>query len=85
MMLYRDLFLGVGLLILYAVTLVLRRLAEPRIIGKGIGLHPLAALVSSYIGLRLFGVWGMILAPIGVAALKSAFEGKLNIDKKEAL
>ncbi len=63
--------LGIGLLILYAVSSVIRQILEPKLIGEGLGLHPLLSLAAMYAGLRLFGVWGMILAPLVTAGVKS--------------
>ena len=63
--------LGIGLLILYAVSSVVRQILEPKLIGEGLGLHPLVSLAAMYAGLRLFGVWGMILAPLVTAGVKS--------------
>ena len=65
--------LGIGLLVLYAATSVVRQVLEPKLIGDGLGLHPLLSLVAMYAGLRLFGVWGMILAPLVTAGIKSVF------------
>ncbi len=56
--------LGVGLLILFGICTLLRQLLEPRFIGRGLGLHPLVSLLSMYVGLRFFGVLGMLLAPL---------------------
>ena len=64
--------LGIGLLLLYAVTAVVRQVLEPKLIGEGLGLHPLLSLFAMYGGLKLFGVWGMILAPLLVAGMVSA-------------
>ena len=58
-----NVFLGMGLLVLYAVILILRQIAEPRLIGQSLGLHPLLTLLATYIGFRLFGFAGMLLAP----------------------
>lgn len=55
---------GAALLVVYAVMTVIRQILEPRIVGKYIGLPPIAALFSMYLGLRLFGVAGLILFPI---------------------
>ncbi len=63
--------LGVGLLILYGICTLLRQLMEPRFIGRGLGLHPLASLIAMYAGLRFFGVAGMLLLPLLFAALIS--------------
>lgn len=54
---------GTGLLVLCAVMMLARQLLEPRIVGKSIGLHPLATLFAAYAGLQLFGLVGMLLGP----------------------
>jgi sporulation integral membrane protein YtvI len=64
-----DSYRGVGLLILYGVIYTVRQIAEPRILSGSMGMDPLAALFSVYAGFRLFGVWGMILAPIMTCAV----------------
>ena len=66
-----EIKLGIGLLVLYAVSTVIRQILEPKLIGEGLGLHPLLSLAAMYAGLRLFGVWGMILAPLATAGVKS--------------
>lgn len=59
-----NIYKGVGLLALYLVILLVRQLAEPRIMGKALGLHPLATLLAIYIGLKIYGFCGAIIAPI---------------------
>ncbi len=56
---------SVGLLIVYAVITVVRQILEPRIVGKYIGLPPLASLAAMYVGLKLIGFWGLFLFPVG--------------------
>ena len=58
--------LGVGILLLYAVVTGVRTVLEPRIVGRRIGLSPLVTLLSMYIGMKLAGMMGLILAPMGV-------------------
>ena len=65
--------LGIGLLVLYGVTTLVRQILEPKLIGDGLGIHPLLSLFSMYAGLRLFGVWGMILAPLVTAGVRAVF------------
>ena len=55
---------GLGLLALYAVIWLTRSVLEPKLVGKGLGLDPLLTLISIYTGWRLFGIAGMLLAPI---------------------
>ncbi len=63
--------LGTGLLILCGVMLLVRQIAEPRIIGGSLGLHPLATLFAAYVGLRLFGLLGMLLGPAAAMVVKN--------------
>lgn len=62
---------GFGLLIIFAVVSVVREILEPKIIGKSLGLHPLATLFAMYIGFELCGFWGLISFPVLVIVLKS--------------
>ena len=61
--------LGVGLVVLYLVITVTRRVIEPRLIGRSMGLHPLAALFALYAGGVLFGPLGMIGVPLAASAV----------------
>jgi len=60
----RNLFRGIGLIILYVIIVIVRQFIEPKIVGESLGVHPLLALSSFYIGYRLFGFAGIIIAPI---------------------
>ena len=66
----RDFRTGFGLLILWAVITVLRQVAEPRLVGGSLGLHPVVTLVGMYVGFRLFGILGMLFAPALTVAAK---------------
>lgn len=57
-------FLGAGILILLIAITVVRQVIEPKIIGDSFGIHPLVGLITVYLGLRLFGIVGMIMLPI---------------------
>ena len=56
---------GVVLLFLYLVCYLLRQVAEARLMGGQVGLTALETLFSMYVGLRLFGIAGFLLGPIG--------------------
>ncbi len=64
LLLFGNYSLGIGLLILFAVVTVIRQLIEPHIVGSQIGLSPLATLFATYVGYRLFGFLGLVLAPL---------------------
>lgn len=73
LLLGKNYYLGFGLLIIYAVILLVRQIAEPKIIGKSIGLDPLITLVAMYAGFKLFGLFGMILGPALALVIKTLF------------
>lgn len=66
--------IGIQLSILAVILLAIRRTVEPKVMGKHIGLSPLATLISMYIGLKLFGLLGFIIGPICVILFTSAKE-----------
>ena len=67
MLLYGNTFEGVGLLVLALVCYVVRQVAEPRILGKNLGIHPLLTLVLMYAGYSVAGIVGLVLLPaVGV-------------------
>ena len=61
--------MGIGVIVLYLIIAAVRNAVEPRIVGKHIGLHPLATLVAMVVGLRLAGLVGMLLLPISLVAV----------------
>lgn len=61
--------LALGLGGLYAVVCITRSVLEPKLLGKQLGLDPLATLISMYAGYRLFGLAGMIFAPMVIVTL----------------
>ena len=60
---------GLKLLIIYAIVTVVRNYVEPKIVGAQLGLHPIITLVSMFLGLRLFGFWGLFGLPVGISFL----------------
>ena len=55
---------AVGLLSIYGVAALLRCVLEPRLVGKHLGLDPLLTLFALYAGYHLWGIFGMLLAPL---------------------
>lgn len=68
---YHNVKIGIYLLILYAIIIILRQLLEPHIVGTSIGLHPLATLLSMYLGLYFMGFIGLFLGPALVIIIKT--------------
>ena len=63
-LLRQELATGIGLLAVYGVVWLVRSILEPKLVGKGLGLDPLVTLMAIYAGLKLWGILGMLLAPI---------------------
>ena len=61
--------LGLELLLIYGIVTVVRNYVEPKIVGTQLGLHPIITLVSMFIGLRLFGFWGIFGLPVAISYL----------------
>ena len=76
-------FRGVGLLILYGVITVVRQIAEPHLVGKSLGLHPILMLVSFYTGLKLFGVIGVFVGPVIAVLIKTFAEHRGEENRKD--
>ncbi len=68
--------IGIGLIVLFAVTEVTRNLIEPKIVGKNLGLHPILTLVILYFSYSLFGIAGLFLTPLITVILNIVFEKK---------
>lgn len=63
---------AVFLIVLYGLTQLIRQLIQPKLIGDTMGMNPLLTLLFLYVGYRLGGFTGMILAvPIGMILLEA--------------
>lgn len=58
---------AIGLLAIYTAAATTRSILEPRLVGKQMGIDPLLTLMALYLGYRLWGVLGMLLAPMVTA------------------
>ncbi|MEK3734038.1 MULTISPECIES: sporulation integral membrane protein YtvI [Paenibacillus] len=59
-----DVFTGVGLIMLFIVITIIRRVLEPKVIGDAVGIGALPALISMYVGFKLIGVIGFFVGPV---------------------
>jgi len=62
---------GVGLLITLAIMFTVRQLLEPRLLAGQLGLHPLVTLLAIWLGLQVFGTWGLVIGPFLAVLLRS--------------
>ncbi len=69
--------MGISLSVVYTLITVVRQFLEPQIVGDSIGLHPLATLISLYVGLQLGGAVGMIMGPVLVVIFIASYRAGL--------
>lgn len=62
--------IAVGLVFLYVLLQFSRQLMETKFMSNKLNIHPLMILLSLYIGGKIFGIIGLILAPIYVLIVK---------------
>lgn len=59
--------MALGMIVLYAVCLILHQVLQPKLVGDSVGMDPFATLFFMYIGYKVSGVIGMIIAiPVGM-------------------
>jgi len=74
---------GLILVVILLIILAVRQLAEVRLVGKRLGLHPLMAMFSIYLGLRIFGVYGVFIGPVLFVMMRSFYYGILPLLEHE--
>lgn len=72
--------LAAGLGILYLAITITRQIIEPKILSSSVGTKPLPTLVSLYVGLKVFGVFGLILGPITLVLLNAFHKADVFTD-----
>lgn len=80
----QQLFLGryaraVICLLLYIACIFIREFLEPRLIGKRVGVSPVAILLAIYAGIKLFGIWGIIEGPLGFIMI---YQSYLSVERR---
>ena len=74
-----DYKMVIGLLIIWGVGQLARQLIQPKIVGDSVGLAPIPTIILLFVGYRVAGVIGMIIAvPIGIIILNLYEEGVFN-------
>lgn len=55
---------------IYTACALLRELLEPKLIGGRMGMYPIAVLAAVYVGVKLYGLGGVILGPLSVLIVR---------------
>lgn len=72
-----DIKLGIGLIVIYLAVMLVRRFAEPKLVSTGLGLHPIPALMSMYVGYKTMSIGGLILGPIILMLIISFYKADI--------
>lgn len=82
-----DLPMAAGLMVIYCICLPVHQILQPKFVGDTVGMDPLWTLIFMFIGYRLSGMLGMIVAiPLGMMVVGLCQEGvfdKLLADVKD--
>lgn len=62
---------------LYILLIIFRQIIEPKIIASSIGVHPLIALTVIFIGIQIFGLIGIFIAPILLIILSALYHARI--------
>ena len=78
-----DYMYALGLLIIWGVGQLVRQIIQPKMIGDSMGMAPIPTIVLLYLGYKLAGVVGMIIAvPLGILVLAMDEAGFFDNGKK---
>ncbi len=81
-----DYKVAIGLLIIWGGGQLARQLIQPKIVGDSMGVAPLPTLFLLYIGYKLGGVIGMIIAvPLGLLVYTMYQEGAFDTTKNSVM
>lgn len=76
---------GINAIILavtFIVSALARELLEPKLIGKKMGVIPIAILISVYVGAKVFGMAGVIWGPLYMLILYEIYKKLYGVDHK---
>lgn len=56
--------------VIYTTANLTRELLEPKLVGDKLGMPPLVVIISVYIGLCIYGLWGFALGPLSYILIR---------------
>ncbi|MGB8455468.1 MAG: AI-2E family transporter [Anaerocolumna sp.] len=80
-----NLYSAAVLLTLYLGCQIIRQFLEPKLLGNRIGIKPIYTLMSMYIGVKIFGIPGFLLGPLGlviITTIVKEYKHHLNLAVK---
>ena len=75
---------ALGLAFLYILLQVVREILEVKLVGKNLRIHPVITIISLYVGVVIFGIYGVMFGPLMVILAKELYnkfyEGRIVKD-----
>lgn len=69
-----NVFAALGLILLYILLAVSRKIFEVRMMGNNLQIHPALAILALYLGITIYGAWGVIIGPFIIILVKEVIE-----------
>ncbi|MFD3156556.1 AI-2E family transporter [Haloimpatiens sp. FM7330] len=67
---YKQYIIAVGLICLYVLVNINRQIMETKFMSNKLKIHPLLIIISSYIGIKFFGMIGLLMGPLYIVVIK---------------
>lgn len=84
MLIKKEFFSAAILFTIFGLCQLTRQMLEPKLVGDRIGIQPIYTLMSMYVGIKIYGVWGFILGPISLVAMKAIINAAFSkLNKQE--
>lgn len=58
---------------IYTICTLMREILEPKLLGNKLGMPPLTVIISMYVGLKIYGLWGFALGPLSYILIKEIY------------
>lgn len=68
---------AIVLFLMFLICQVLREFLEPKLLGGRLGIRPVTMMLAIYAGVKLFGVAGVFLGPIGLLLIRGIVEQEM--------
>lgn len=63
----------------YVICMIVREVLEPKIMGQQTGLRPIYTFISFYVGIKLFGIAGILLGPLGAVVIRNIYLDSIEL------
>lgn len=73
-----EYLLAAAYAVIYTIATLTRELLEPRLVGDKLGMPPLVVVISVYVGLCVYGLWGFALGPVAYILIREIWRELLE-------